>query len=121
LRDAPVLGIVPGQFENCVRAVGCNNPTIPPGDSDELARLAASARRPPASLSAFGRLAPAQVDLLCDAIEATVARRQTQIDSELARALPELPRPTLVRLLRGPGLRRVRRLVIGRRGGDPAP
>jgi hypothetical protein len=85
--------------------------------NDALARLAASVERPPASLSAFSELAPDQLRLLTDSIESTAARRQLQIDSELARALPELPGPTVVKLLRGPGFAPLRQAVLRRQAG----
>jgi hypothetical protein len=86
-----------------------------PSDSDALAQLAASVNRPPASLPAFSALAPEQLRGLANAIEATSARRQREVDAELARALPQLPGPTVVKLLRGPGLARLRRIVLDRR------
>jgi hypothetical protein len=67
------------------------------GDHDALARLAASVERPPASLSAFGELRPEQLLLLATAIDATFDRHQQEIDAELARALPALPRRLLRR------------------------
>jgi hypothetical protein len=81
---------------------------------DPLGKLAASLRRPPASLSAFNALEPAQLRTLADAIEATCERRQREIDAELTRALPALPRSMLVPLLRGPGVAAIRRAAIGR-------
>jgi hypothetical protein len=80
--------------------------------SDPLGQLAASLRRPPASLTAFSALEPAQLRALADAIEATCERRQRQIDAELTRALPALSRSMLVPLLRGPGVAAIRRAVI---------
>lgn len=85
--------------------------------NDALARLAASVQRPPASLSAFSGLTPEQLRLLSDSIESTATRRQQQIDAELARALPELPGPTVVKLLRGPGFEPLRRMVLRRQAG----
>jgi hypothetical protein len=91
--------------------------TAGPNHDDALARLAASVQRPPASLSAFSGLAPEQLKLLTDSIESTAARRQQQIDAELARALPELPGPTVVKLLRGPGFAPLRQAVLRRQAG----
>lgn len=120
-RGAPAPRIVPRKFENNIRGAPCKNPpglsTAGPNHDDALARLAASVQRPPASLSAFSGLAPEQLKLLTDSIESTAARRQQQIDAELARALPELPGPTVVKLLRGPGFAPLRQAVLRRQAG----
>lgn len=94
------------QFERTVR--------LPTPVPDPVAQLATSLHRPPASLSAFSTLDPGRLQALADAIEATCERRQREIDRELTRALPALPRSVLVPLLRGPGVAAIRRAVIGR-------
>ena len=85
--------------------------------NDALAQLAASVQRPTASLSAFSGLAPEQLGLLTDSIESTAAGRQQQINAELVRALPQLPGPTVVKLLRGPGFEPLLRAVLRRQAG----
>jgi hypothetical protein len=84
------------------------------GDRAALDGLASSLRRPPASLAAFRGLPVEDLELLTDAVDATCERRRRDIDAELARALPTLPRSMLVRVLRGPGFGALRRALVER-------
>jgi hypothetical protein len=83
-------------------------------DRAALDELASNLRRPPASLAAFQVLSASELRLLAGAVEATCERRQTDIDTELARAIPALPRRVIVGLLRGAGTAALRRALSGR-------
>jgi hypothetical protein len=83
-------------------------------NDDALVGLASSLNRPPASLAAFRGLSDEQLRLLARAVNATCERRQQEIDVELTRALPSLPRSLLLPLLRGAGIGPLRRALVGR-------
>jgi hypothetical protein len=65
----------------------------------DLEGLAAKLRRPAKSLEAFARLAPAEIEILSDAIDATLDRERERVDHALDRAIPRLLRPFARKIL----------------------
>jgi hypothetical protein len=84
------------------------------GDRGALDGLASSLRRPTASLAAFRGLSAEELELLTNAINETSERRRREIDAQLARSLPALPRSMIVRVFRGPRFASLRRPLIQR-------
>ena len=65
----------------------------------DLEGLAAKLRRPAKSLEGFARVAPEEIEILSDAIDATFAREGERIDHALDRAIPRLLRPLARKIL----------------------
>jgi hypothetical protein len=82
--------------------------------SDPLGRLAATLRRPRESLTAFKGLTPAQLTLLADAAEESIARRTADLDAQFERILGAAAAPWAAGAMRGRLVPELRRAFRGR-------